>query len=448
MTTLTATTVRALPTSHDDATKAGGYFVSNYPPFHYWGPEHVRDAYAAFDEGPKEGVPLGLYVHIPFCRKRCHFCYYKVYTDKNAAAIQEYLDALIEELRIYSEGAFVGDRKLQTIYFGGGTPSYLSAKQLTYLTEGLKRVLPWDDVEEVTFECEPGTLNEKKVAAIRDMGVTRLSFGIENFSDHVLEANGRAHLSKQVYAAYEWARNVGFPQINVDLIAGMLEETEENWLENVEKTIELDPDCVTIYQMEVPFNTTIYKRMKEAGELTAPVADWDTKRRWVKYAFAELEARGYEVNSVTTVVKDVENTQFLYRDSQWRGSDLIGIGVASFGHINHAHYQNVKDIGPYVETVNEDRLPIHRALRINDEEALVREFVLQLKLGRVERKCFTEKFGVDVADRFGDVLGMYEREGFLTVDSDAIELDRDALLQVDRMLHEFFLPEHRGERLS
>ncbi len=445
MTTLTQT-VRPLPILKDHDTKAGNYFVSNYPPFAYWSPQQVGEVRRVLERPPAAGVPLGLYVHIPFCRKRCHFCYFKVYTDKNAAAIQRYIEAITRELELYAKHAFFKDRKPQFVYFGGGTPSYLSAKQLTELTDGLKRILPWDSVKEVTFECEPGTLNEGKLKAIRDLGVTRLSFGIENFSDHILEINGRAHLSKQVYAAYGWARQAGFPQINIDLIAGMVEETHENWVENVRKTIELDPDCVTIYQMEVPYNTTIYQQMKREGRLVAPVADWDTKRSWVKYAFDELEKAGYGVSSAYTAVKNIEKVRFVYRDSLWSGADLLALGVSSFGHLNRVHYQNEKDFDPYIERVTRGELPIHRALAITDEEALIREMILQMKKGRLDRPYFVKKFGVDVAEKFAQTFGQYQQLGFLKVLPQRIELDRDSLLQVDTLLQEFFLPQHRGER--
>lgn len=437
-------TVRSLPLADGHETRPGNYFVSNYPPFSFWTARQVPAVLEALDRPPAEGVPLGLYVHIPFCRKRCHFCYFKVYTDRNAAAIQEYIEAVVHELDIYAERAFIGERKPQFVYFGGGTPSYLSARQLTRLADGLTSLMPWDSAEEVTFECEPGTLTEKKLKAIRELGVTRLSLGIENFNDRILETNGRAHLSKQVYAAYEWARNVGFPQINVDLIAGMLEETEENWIENVRKTIELDPDCVTVYQMEIPFNTTIYQRMKAEGRLVAPVADWDTKRRWVKYAFEELEKNGYTVSSAYTAVKDPRRTSFVYRDSLWRGADLLAVGVASFGHINRVHYQNEKNIDPYVRRLRAGELPISRALPINREEATIREMILQLKTGRLDRGYFQRKFGLDVVDRFAETFKKYERAGFISIDEEQILLDRDVLLQVDATLHDFFLPEHRG----
>jgi oxygen-independent coproporphyrinogen-3 oxidase len=396
---------------------------------------------------PAPDTPLGLYVHIPFCRKRCHFCYFKVYTDKDSAAVRSYLDAILAEMRLYAQQPFIGNRKPSFVYFGGGTPSYLSADQLRYLTAGLKESLPWDNVQEVAFECEPGTLTDHKLKAIRDLGVTRLSLGIENFNDHILEINGRAHHGKEIFRAYAYAREIGFPQINIDLIAGMIEETDDNWRDCVRRTLELAPDSVTIYEMEIPYNTTIYQRMKSEGRLVAPVADWETKRAWVHFAFAELERAGYTVASAYTAVKD-KTTRFVYRDQLWSGADLLSLGVASFGHIGGTHYQNHHDFDPYVEALNHGRLPVYRALTPTPEERLIRELVLQLKLGQISRSYFVTKFNVDPTMRFAGAIQNLHDAGFLDVEGDVIRLNRDGLLQVDRLLHEFFLPEHRTNRYS
>jgi oxygen-independent coproporphyrinogen III oxidase len=429
-------------------TTAGNYFVSNYPPFSFWKPEFIPELERAMARPPRPDHPLGLYIHIPFCRKRCHFCYFKVYTDKDSAAVRSYLDAILDELRLYAKKPFVGKRTPRFVYFGGGTPSYLSADQLRYLTDGLKEQLPWTEVEEVTFECEPGTLTDHKLKAIRELGVTRLSLGVENLNDHILEINGRAHHTKEIHRAYGYAREVGFPQINIDLIAGMLEETEENWRECIRQTLEMAPDSITIYEMEIPYNTTIYQRMKAEGKLVAPVADWETKRAWVHYAFAELERNGYTIASAYTAVRNPDATRFVYRDQLWTGSDLLSLGVASFGHIGGTHYQNHHDFDPYVEALRDQRLPIYRALTPTPEERLIRELVLQFKLGHVRRSYFVEKFGVDPAERFADAIQRLQEWGFLRVDGDQFVLERAGLLQVDRLLHEFFLPQHRTDRYA
>src|SRR5438552_13556674 len=137
--------------STQEATGLGNYFVANYPPFSFWKPAHLPEALAALNRPPQPGTPLGLYLHIPFCRKRCKFCYFRVDTDKNARDVETYLDALVQEVTLYSRLPIVGGRPWTYVYFGGGTPSYLSANQLRGLADRLKRILPWDGAEEVTF---------------------------------------------------------------------------------------------------------------------------------------------------------------------------------------------------------------------------------------------------------------------------------------------------------
>lgn len=429
-------------------TTVGNYFVSNYPPFSFWKPDRLGEVQAALGRPPASGTPLGLYLHIPFCRKRCHFCYFRVYTDKDSAAIRAYLDLAIRELELYAAQPFIGGRRPEFVYFGGGTPSYLSESQLEHLTGRMKAILPWDEAEEVTFECEPGTLSDHKLKTIRELGITRLSLGVENFNDHVLDINGRAHRSREIRRAYHYARELDFPQINIDLIAGMVEETEENWRDCIRQTIELSPDSVTIYQMEIPYNTHIYQAMREQGKLVAPVADWQTKRRWVGDAFGELESAGYTVASGYTVVKDPERTHFVYRDRLWQGADLIGLGVASFSHVGGTHFQNQHDFEPYVRMLGEGRLPLYRALTPTPEERLIRELVLQFKLGGISRAYFEGKFGADLVARFAEPVARLRSWGALTVEGDWLRLTRAGLLQVDRLVQEFFLPEHRGARYA
>lgn len=436
----------ASPPPQSSSTVAGNYFISNYPPFSFWSEEQKIDVELALNSEPT-GAKLGVYHHIPFCRKRCHFCYFRVYTDKNAKDIQNYLDATMAEFRSIAERPLIRGRKPYFVYFGGGTPSYLSARQLTELTDTMKSILPWDEAKEIAFECEPGTLNPGKLTAIKQIGVTRLSLGIENFDDHILEINGRAHRSGEVFTAFERARAENFAQINVDLISGMVEETEANWQRNIEQTIALRPDSVTIYQMEIPYNTTIYKEMKTAGKLVAPVADWQTKRRWVKEAFAALESAGYTIGSGYTAVLDPTRTKFVYRDELWSGADLVGLGVASFSHAAGVHYQNLTEIDAYHAAIAAGQMPVKRAFRTSAEERMIREFILQMKLGRVELAYFTRKFGVDIARRFGSQLEHLAAEGMLSVSDDEIRLTRDGLLCVDTLLHEFFLQQHRTSQI-
>jgi oxygen-independent coproporphyrinogen-3 oxidase len=439
------------PRADVEQTEVGSYFVANYPPFSVWNAEAVTtEARPALASPPVPGVPLGIYLHIPFCRKRCHFCYFRVYTDRNAREVESYLDRLACEWELYAPMPALAGRPIDFVYFGGGTPSFLSTTQLARLVERLTAATPWRSAEEITFECEPGTLTEAKLAAIKDMGVTRLSLGVENFDDRILELNGRAHRSPEIGRAYAFARSLGFPQINIDLIAGMLGETDQNWRACIERTLALDPDSVTIYQMELPYNTTISSDLlKGTHQFAESVASWATKRRWVDEAFAALERAGYHVGSAYTAVKDRETARFVYRDRLWQGADLVGLGVASFGHVNGVHMQNMDTWEKYAAALERDEVPLGRAYRPTAEERLIREFVLQLKRGSLAPAYFTRKYGVDVLDRFGDGIRSLRSAGYLAhADRDAIALTREGLLRVDVLLPRFFLPQHLGIRYT
>jgi oxygen-independent coproporphyrinogen-3 oxidase len=392
--------------------------------------------------------PLGLYLHIPFCRKRCKFCYFKVFTEKNAQEIESYVSALSREIELVSRLPAVRGRPFRFVYFGGGTPSFLSSRQLSSLVDRLRANVNWDDAEEVTFECEPGTLQANKVQTLKEIGVTRLSLGVENFDDRILEENGRAHLSKQVFQAWDWIQAAQFPNVNIDLIAGMVGETWENWRDNIRKAIELSPDSVTIYQMELPFNT-VYSADILGQRIESPVADWETKRNWVDFAFEEFLAAGYQISSGYTVVKETGKVNFSYRDNLWRGADLLGTGIASFGHMQGVHYQNKSAWPDYIgDLIEGNQLPLGRAYRLTPHQALIRELILQLKHGGLELSYFQQKFGVDLVAEFQEQFAELESQGMLKVSADRVQLTRAGLLRVDGLLPPFFEPEHRGVRYT
>ena len=429
-------------------TEVGSYFISNYPPYSQWNRDELPVVHEALDCAPREQAPLGLYLHIPFCRKRCKFCYFKVFTDVKAAEVQRYVDALCNEISLVSQLSVMGDRPFRFVYFGGGTPSFLSPKQLTKLADRLREHITWDGAEEVTFECEPGTLSETKVKTLRDvLGVTRLSLGIENFSDKLLEENGRAHLSKQVFNAWEWIAEADFPNVNIDLISGMVGETWDNWKMNVEKTLELSPESVTIYQMELPFNT-VYSKDILGNQVESPVADWDTKRAWVDYAFAEFQKAGYSVSSAYTVVKDPTKVNFSYRDNLWKGADLLATGIASFGHVSGVHYQNLADLEKYLTSIESGRLPLGRGFVPSSHQRLVREMILLLKRGYLDAGYFRDKFGVEILEEFSEQWQGYVADGYVKLDGDAIDLTTAGLLRVDALLPPFFEAEFQGVRYT
>src|SRR5206468_1269000 len=178
--------------------------------------------------------------------------------------------------------------------------------------------------------------------------------------------------------AYEWARQIDFQQINIDLIAGMMGESEETWRETVRRALELEPDSVTIYQMELPYNTVISREMIEKG-LDSPIADWPTKRRWVDYAFEQFQERGYKVASAYTLATTKKPCRFIYTDALWHGGDMIGLGVSSFSHFGGVHFQNAHSFEEYVRLLDADQLPLLRALTLTPKQKFIRVMFLQLK---------------------------------------------------------------------
>lgn len=439
-------------------TDIGSYFVANYPPFSVWSRHHLPAALSALNpvaadpianarDRAGDSTPLGLYLHIPFCRKRCKFCYFRVYTDKNASEVDVYCDALAHEIELYSRMPALDGRQFEFVYFGGGTPSFLSEKQLLKLVERINQHWRWDAAREVTFECEPGTLKKHKLEAIRQIGVTRLSLGVEHFDDEVLEYNGRAHHSAEIFQAYDWAREVGFPQINIDLIAGMVGETDAKWKSAVERALAMQPDSLTIYQMEMPHNTVLSRESKSSGD-PVPIADWPTKRAWVDFAFRQFELAGYVVSSAYTLVKPSERSGFVYRDSLWHGADMIGTGVASFSHFAGVHFQNVDGWDEYVAKCAARELPINRAFPTTLKQRLTRELILQLKTGRLDAGYFREKFGVSITDEFSQAFRSLVVDGYAVIEGDRITLTRAGLLVVDPLLPRFFEDEFRNVRYT
>ncbi|MHB8520326.1 MAG: coproporphyrinogen-III oxidase family protein [Limisphaerales bacterium] len=444
---MTASTMHApSPPSLPDEPVAGNYFVAAYPPFSCWQPSQNGALEAALEK-PAPATPMGIYVHLPFCQKKCDYCYYLSYVGQKAEVVDRYLEAVIAELSLYAQRPAVKGRPVSFVYFGGGTPSVLSTSQLRRLGRGLQEALPWREVREVTFECAPRSVRPDFLAALRDIGVTRLSMGVQSFDNTLLKLNGRIHLAADVLRAYGMIQEAGFDWVNLDLMAGLMGETWEKWQESVRRVIALSPDSVTIYQTEIPYNTQLYRDWK-AGCLPAPPISWPAKRARLRHAFTELKGAGYTVVSAYSAVKDPQRHRFLYQDYLWRGGDMLGLGVASFGYFGGVHFQNEAVLEDYKERVRQGSLPLQRAFRLSPEDQLVREFILQLKLGAVDAAEFRQKFNVDIIHIFAQPLRQLAAEGWLSYSDAGVGLTLEGLLCVDRLLPHFYDPRYHTTRYS
>ena len=392
-------------------------------------------------------APIGLYVHLPFCAKKCDFCYFLSYIAQPAATVERYVEAVVQEFSLYARKTAVFGRPISFAYFGGGTPSTLSPKLIRQMMAGLRRHLSWDKVCEITFECAPSSVHRPLLEALREVGVTRLSMGVQSFDDDVLRMNGRTHLAADVQRAYRLIREMGFQCVNLDLMTGMLGETEKNWNDTVQRLRKLAPDRVTIYQTEIPYHTRLAKAVR-SGQLTGALVSWEDKRARLNDAFEQLIADGYSVVSAYAAAKDPVRHGFNYCEHLWRGGDMLGVGVAAFSYLGGAHFQNIEDLHGYCERVQKGGLPLHRAIRLSEREQLVREFILQLKWGAVDLDPFRRKFEVEISEAFATTLNTLQTQGLLNYDRDRVTLTRRGLLQADRLLPLFYDAQYRKVRYA
>ena len=210
----------------------------------------------------------------------------------------------------------------------------------------------------------------------------------------------------------------------------------------------MSPESITIYQMELPFNT-VYSKDILGNKIETPVADWETKRAWLNYAYDEFLSAGYKISSAYTLVKDNNKVNFSYRDNLWQGADLLATGIASFGHASGVHYQNVADMETYKSQLMEKgQLPLGRAFRPSQHQLLIREMILQLKRGYLDVEYFRGKFGVDITHLWSDEFQQHAANEMLSFDSSRIELTRKGLLHADALLPVFFEDSVRGVRYT
>ena len=425
--------------------ETGSVFVSNYPPFSHWNQESVSDALDVMNQEPDTNRKLGLYLHIPFCRKRCNFCYFKVYTGKNSQEISTYLGALKKEIEIHSKMKAFANQDIEFVYFGGGTPSFISENHLKEVMATLTSSFEIKKVKEFAFECEPGTLSQKKLGTIKELGVTRLSLGVEHFNDKILEINGRAHRTKEINKVRPFIAEQNFDQLNIDLIAGLIGESWDSWKDTVEKTIDYDPDSITVYQLELPYNAVFSQQLRD-GEMSLSIPDWDLKREYHAYAIERFQKVGYEISSAYTMAK--KNAKFVYRDSLWQGANMLAFGVASFGHVNGVHYQNNGNWDDYVGQLSDSKLPLYRALVLNEKEQLTRELILQLKLGQISVKYFQDKFGVNIMSEYFSAFEDLKKMKMLVTDNEYVRVTHEGLLRVDELLPAFYDDKYRESRYT
>lgn len=415
-----------------------GGFIAGYPPFEYLELGNIEKMW----DRPR----FGLYLHLPYCRKRCTFCFYKVYTNRNLLPIDTYLAALHREIDRYGANAEIRGRTVNTIYFGGGTPTTLSVEQMRALGAKLRETFTISPDVEWTVEGEPATLDPDKARTLRELGVTRLSIGVQSFNDALLDRNGRSHGVEHAFRAVDMARANKFPVINIDLMSGMIDETPETWDRSLDTLIGIKPEHVSIYRMEVYKNTLLYAAGYTGPGVGGIPTDEEELAQW-HHAVQRLEAAGYtQVAGHAFILKPEHN--HWQRADNWSTGELLGMGVSSFSYLNGTVFQNTSKWDEYVATAGAGKSAVKRSVRLSTRGIMAREVVLGLKLFRIDRTWFQHRHGFDLLELYGPRFTELEREGLLEVTDSAVELTRRGRDYVDMICALFYLPEHSDKRFA
>lgn len=398
-------------------------FLVNYPPFRKWRPE----ALAGFFE-PR---PLGIYIHVPYCIQRCAYCFYKVTTlsENRKAEIDRYVSAVCREIELAAARFHLAERPVKTLYFGGGTPTLLSKDNLSRIFETIATHLRLDAAE-ITVEVEPVTLTASKAEHLQRLGVSRISVGIQSFSDEIVAKTGRCDSEAQALQAIALAKSTS-AVVNIDLMSGLAGETDATWAHSLERAVESDVHTITVYKTELYHNSEYFVSIKQK-RLTLP-SDED-ELRFTKAAFSRFEAANYHPVTFFTFARSPQHLQQHFARS-WRGHEVYGFGVSAFGLFSGYGLQNSGELPRYIAMVEEGELPLVRAYRMTARDQMIRDIALGFKLISVDRAEFKARYGSDLVALCRPALDAAQAAGLVEVDAAAVRLTRQGILWGDYVGH-------------
>ena len=290
----------------------------------------------------KNKAPLGIYVHVPFCRSRCAYCDFCTQTDRSDKLLDGYLDAVCEHIK--EAGALAPNYKVDTIYFGGGTPSFLGADALSTILTAIRRSFDVDNNAEITFEANPDSVSDQLLKRLRAEGFNRVSLGIQSDDDAMLELLNRPHTYAQAVSAYQRIRKAGFKNVSVDLIYGLPDQNLRKWLETVEHVLELMPEHISLYGLEVHPGTPI-----EEYEKMGRIPDEDQFADMYLGAVKLLENRGFHQYEISNFcrkgLKSQHNTKY------WMGGEYLGFGPGAASDFAGSRFKLVSDLRTYINGI-------------------------------------------------------------------------------------------------
>ncbi|HAJ36616.1 MAG TPA: coproporphyrinogen III oxidase [Chloroflexi bacterium] len=400
-----------------------------------------------------EPPPLGLYIHIPFCERKCPYCDFNTYAGLGTLH-QATVDALCAEMARWS--ATLSARLVTTIFIGGGTPTVLTAPQLEQIFAAIHRCFSVAPTAEITCEANPGTVDQAKFAVLRALGVNRLSMGVQSFQPEELRFLGRIHTVEDVFTAYAMARSVGFENINLDFIFGLPGQTEADWQATLNQALALAPEHLSLYSLIVEPETPLFHWVAN-GRIAAP--DDDMAATLYEMALAQLDAAGYlqyEVsNWARRTTQDNANQVTPHLACQhnllyWRNEEYLGIGPGAHSHLRLAEHGrsierrwgNCKPVAGYNRRIQAGDPVEEFSEEIAPRLAMAESMMVGLRLVRegVPLAHFGAQHGVAPTAVFSSELDQLQSAGLLVVDAERIRLTRRGLLMGNQVFMEF-LPE-------
>ena len=370
---------------------------------------------------------LGIYVHIPFCKRKCAYCDFISFSGK-ARLIEKYVEALKREINKCKIGK--EDYMVKTIYFGGGTPSFIESKYIVEILEAIKEKFNISKNAEITIEINPGTVTEEKLKDYYEVGINRISFGLQSTNSQLLKLVGRIHSYSSFLEGYNLAKKTGFKNINVDLMIGLPVQTLKDVQKDLSRIIELNPEHVSVYSLIVEEGTRIEEKIKNK-ELYLPSEKLERKMYWeVK---KKLEEAGYIHYEISNFAKAGYESK--HNLSCWNQEEYLGFGLAAHSYFNNVRYSNTDDFEEYFDWPENSKI-IHERQTDEDKQ---KEFML-LGLRKIEGVAisdFKNKFIENPIYLYRETLNKLVTQGLIEVDIDSIKLTNRGIDLANLVWEEF-----------
>lgn len=373
---------------------------------------------------------LGLYVHIPFCVKKCEYCDFLSWSAGEEER-EQYVNALLTEIESYRD--FAKGYRVSTIFVGGGTPSVLLPKQMEQVLQKIYEVFELEKRPEITVEVNPGTVDEEKLQCYKKNGVNRLSMGLQSVKDEKLRLLGRIHTYQEFVESYELARKVGFDNISIDLISSVPGQILQEWKEELEIAAMQNPEHISVYQLIIEEGTPFYEKYEAHPEL---LPDEETSREIYLWTGKFLKEAGYEQYEISNYAKPGKESK--HNLKYWERGDYLGLGLGAASMVRNIRMSNTKDMKTYLERCDKPKT-MREDVQFLEEPRQMEEFMfLGLRKTRgVSKKEFRRIFGREMDMVYEKALHKCLENGMLLEHKDRIFLSEEGTLLSNMVLSEF-----------